>query len=79
MAKNITNIRLEWTLKSFNNPKLKYVKDEINGKKYALCLMETDEPNENRIVRHISSYMEPKLLLAYMEGYLQAMSDNCIF
>ena len=74
--KNVTNIRLDWTLMSLNNPRLKYVKDEITGKKYALCLMETDKPDERRIIRHISDYMEPKMLLAYMEGYSQALKEK---
>lgn len=77
MAKNTTKIRLEWTLKSLNNPKLKCVKDEINGKTYSLCLMQSDDINEKRIVRHISEYMPPKELIAFISGYHQALVDNC--
>lgn len=77
MAKNTTKIRLEWTLKSLNNPKLKCIKDEINGKTYSLCLMQSDAINEKRIVRHISEYMSPKELMAFINGYHQALVDNC--
>ena len=77
MATNTTKIRLEWALKSLNNPKFKCVKDEINGKTYSLCLMQSDNINENRIVRHISEYMPPKELIAFISGYHQALVDNC--
>ena len=78
MAKNTTKIRLEWTLKSLKHPKLKCVKDEINGKTYSLCLMQSDNINETRIVRHISEYMSPKELIAFINGYHQALIDNCL-
>lgn len=77
MAVNTTKIRLEWTLKRLNNPNLKCIKDEINGKTYSLCLMQSDALNEKRIIRHISKYMSPKELIAFMEGYHQAILDNC--
>ena len=77
MAKNTTKIRLEWTLKRLNNPNLKCIKDEINGKTYSLCLMQSDALNEKRIIRHISEYMTPKELIAFMTGYHQALLDNC--
>jgi hypothetical protein len=70
-------IVMQATLNRFENPRLKCVPDQITGKTYALCLMCTDEPNERRISRHISSYYPPKELTAFMEGYQQSMYDNC--
>lgn len=77
MKKTPYQIRMDWTIKSLNNPRLKCVKDEINGKTYSLCLMESDDINERRIVRHISEYMSPKELIAFIKGYRQALTDNC--
>lgn len=64
-------------LSHLNNPKLKCVKDEIDGKTYSLCLMQSDSLNEKRIIRHISEYMSPKELIAFIKGYRQALTDNC--
>ena len=72
-----TQIVMQATLNRFKNPRLKCVPDQITGKTYALCLMYTDEPNENRISRYISSYYSPKELTAFMEGYYQALCNNC--
>ena len=70
-------IIMQATLNRLKNPRLKCVPDQITGKTYALCLMYSDNPNENRISRHISSYYTPKEMTAFIEGYYQALCDNC--
>lgn len=73
---NIKTIMLA-SLARLNNPALRCVPDQITGKNYALCLMESDNPNENRIARIISPFYPPKELTAFMDGYYQAICDNC--
>lgn len=65
--------------KQLNNPKIKCVSDEINGKTFSLCLMASDNLNEKRIVRHLSPYYPPKELIAFIEGYLRCQSDYCVY
>lgn len=65
------------SLARLNNPELRCVPDQITGKNYALCLMESDNPNENRIARIISPFYPPKELTAFIDGYYQAICDNC--
>ena len=77
MAKPNLKIQMQASLKILKNPQLKCVPDQITGKTYALCLMYSDDPAENRIARHISSYYHPKELIAFIEGYYQALCDNC--
>lgn len=48
--------------------RMKIVPDQITGRKYALCLMETDAEDENRIQRHISDYYSIELLIAFIKG-----------
>lgn len=50
------------------DPRMKIVPDQITGRKYALCLMETDTEDENRIQRHISDYYSIELLIAFIKG-----------
>lgn len=76
MKKPNLKILMAATLNNFHNPLLKCMPDQITGKKYSLCLMETDSPSENRISKHISSYYSPKELIAFMEGYYQALYNN---
>lgn len=77
MAKLTTKQKLEIALQVFNNPELKCVPDEINGKTYALCLMASADKDERVIIRHISPYMKPLMLCAFIAGYKQALNDNC--
>ena len=77
MAKLTTKQKLEIALQVLNNPELKCVPDEINGKTYALCLMASADKDERVIVRHISPYMKPLMLCAFITGYKQALNDNC--
>lgn len=78
MAKRITTKdKLEKALVDLYNPKLKWVPDQITGKNYALCLMQSEDKDEKVIVRHISPYMKPEMLLAFISGYKQALLDNC--
>ena len=77
MKKPNAKILMSASLTRLNNPELKCVPDQITGKTYALCLMASDKPDENRIARIISSFYSPKELTAFMEGYYQAMCDNC--
>lgn len=64
-------------VKDFGNPKMRCIADEITGQTFALCLMESEDKHERRIVRRISKYYPPKELIAFMEGYYQALCDNC--
>lgn len=73
---NIKTIMLA-SLARLNNLALRCVPDQITGKNYALCLMESDNPNENRIARIISPFYPPKELTAFIDGYYQAICDNC--
>ena len=50
------------------DPRMKIVPDQITGRKYALCLMETDAEDKNRIQRHISDYYSIELLIAFIKG-----------
>ena len=77
MKKPNAKILMSASLVRLNNPELKCVPDQINGKTFALCLMESDKPDENRIARIISPFYPPKELTAYIDGYYQAMCDNC--
>ena len=77
MARMTNKSKLELALSVLNNPLLKCVPDEITGKRYALCLMATENKDERVIDRHISPYMEPNQLCAFICGYKQALMDNC--
>ena len=77
MKKPNAKILMSASLARLNNPELKCVPDQITGKTFALCLMESDKPDENRIARIISPFYPPKELTAYIDGYYQAMCDNC--
>lgn len=77
MAKLTTKQKLEIALQVLDNPDLKCVPDKINGKTYALCLMDSADKDERVIVRNISPYMKPIMLCAFIAGYHQALLDNC--
>ena len=77
MGKIIDKKRLEIALEVLQNPELKCVADEINGKTYSLCLMASADKDERVIIRHISPYMKPIMLCAFIAGYKQALLDNC--
>lgn len=48
---------------------LKLVADQITGKKYAICRMETSDPNETRVAQHISNYRTPEELQVFLDGW----------
>lgn len=50
------------------HPRMKIVPDQVTGKTYALCIMETDNEQETRIQRHVSDYYSPELLTAFIHG-----------
>ena len=50
------------------HPRMKIVPDQVAGKTYALCIMETDDEQETRIQRHVSDYYSPELLTAFIHG-----------
>lgn len=50
------------------HPRMKIVPDQITGKTFALCIMESDNENETSIYRHISEYYKIDLLIAFIEG-----------
>ena len=50
------------------NPRLRIVPDQITGRTFSLCVMETDEPHEGRIQRHITEYHKPEDLTLIIEG-----------
>jgi hypothetical protein len=77
MGKILDKKRLDVALAVLNNPELKCVPDEINGKTYSLCLMASADKDERVIIRHISPYMKPIMLCAFIAGYKQALLDNC--
>lgn len=77
MGKILDKKRLDVALAVLNNPELKCVPDEINGKTYSLCLMASADKDERVIIRHISPYMKPLMLCAFIYGYKQALLDNC--
>jgi hypothetical protein len=68
-------LALERSVGMLKNPRFRCVPDQITGKTYALCLMETEDKNDNRIQRHISYYMKPDKLQAFMEGYYECMKN----
>ena len=57
------------------DPRVKIVPDQITGRKYALCLMETDAEDENRIQRHISDYYSIEVLLAFIKGLYTGITN----
>jgi len=57
------------------DPRVKIVPDQITGKKYALCLMETDAEDEKRIQRHISNYYSIEVLIAFIRGLYTGMTN----
>ena len=57
------------------DPRVKIVPDQITGRKYALCLMETDAEDENRIQRHISNYYSIEVLIAFIRGLYTGMTN----
>ena len=63
---------LNRTVAMLKNSRMRCVPDQITGKNYALCLMETPDEHETRIQRHISYYMSPKELIAFIYGYYEA-------
>lgn len=77
MKKPNAKILMSASLARLNNPELRCVPDQITGKTFALCLMASNNPDENRIARIISPFYPPKELTAFMDGYFQAMCDNC--
>lgn len=77
MKKPNAKFLMSASLELLKNPELKCMPDQITGKTYALCLMETDSPDEKRIARIISPFFPPKELTAFIMGYYQAMCDNC--
>lgn len=72
--KTVDKLNLEATM--LKNPRIRCVPDQINGKTFALCLMETDDKNDRRIQRHISFYMKPKELTAFIWGYYECMTNH---
>ena len=76
MGKILDKKRLDIALEVLSNPELKCVPDEINGKTYSLCLMASADKDERVIVRHISPYMKPLMLCAFIAGYKQALLDT---
>ena len=69
MAKKIKLAQAQETLnRLITHPRIKIVPDQVTGKAYALCIMETDDEHETRIQRHISDYYSPELLTAFIEG-----------
>lgn len=77
MKKPNAKILMSASLARLNNSELRCVPDQITGKTFALCLMVSNNPDENRIARIISPFYPPKELTAFMDGYFQAMCDNC--
>lgn len=72
---SLTKNELNRTVAMLQNPRMRCVPDQITGKKYSLCLMETADEHENRIQRHISYYMPPKELIAFIYGYYEARNN----
>lgn len=69
MSKKIKLAQAQETLnRLITHPRIKIVPDQVTGKAYALCIMETDDEHETRIQRHISDYYSPELLTAFIEG-----------
>lgn len=75
MGKKIDKKMLDIALEVLDNPELKCI--TINGKTYSLCLMASADKDESVIIRHISPYMKPIMLCAFIAGYKQALMDNC--
>lgn len=76
MNTSTSKILMSASLRRLNNPRLRCMPDQITGKKYALCLMETDNPNELRVASILSPFYSPKELTAFMNGYFQATVNN---
>lgn len=76
MNTSTAKILMSASLERLKNPRLKCIPDQITGKKYALCLMETDKPNEIRIASILSPFYPPKELTAFMDGYFKALATN---
>ena len=49
MAHMKTLDKLNFEVTMLKNPRIRCVPDQITGKKFALCLMETDDAKDNRI------------------------------
>lgn len=78
MTKSKIQNDLDKTIDMLKNPRLKCVPDQITGKRFALCLMETTDEKETRIQRHISSYLPPKELIAFIWGYYECMTNRVL-
>ena len=78
MAHMKTLDKLNFEVTILKNPRIRCVPDQITGKKFALCLMETDDAKDNRIQKHISHYMTPKELTAFIWGYYTCMVNKVL-
>ena len=76
MNKTLNKLNFEATM--LKNPRIRCIPDQISGKTYALCLMETDDVKDNRIQRHISFYMKPKELTAFIWGYYECLTHKVL-
>lgn len=69
MRKNDIIKQIEGRLGKMHIAPLKLVPDQITGKKYAICIMETSDPLETRIFRHVSEYYTPEELEIFLKGW----------
>lgn len=84
MARKSTKLKeAEEVLSFLKCKRLRIVADQIKATTYAVCIMETEDSNDNRIMKTISPYyMKPTELIAfiwglYIGGYKKFLETYC--